>query len=266
MVTLYSAETHNVPKLRAALPDVHPKVIAEDWSVVEHAGPQSKCIVVSIEWLHTSQIIARLSEFKRRNPRRPVVLVTRLDPENARCLKDVLVEEVVWYREIERRLATVVERVCRSQPNAVECIAVALEETGSLPAPLRRALAHACRSKPPVTSVGRLARDTGMDRRTLWRQWTQAESLSATMRLEDFIHWLPLIRAIGRKVTGTSWRSVADELGIHQQSLGRWSRALAGRQLRELDGIAGLNTIAGFRKTVLTALLGGTSLERPEVV
>ncbi len=264
MVTLYSAETHNVPKLRAALPDVDPKIIAEDWSVVEHVGPQSRCIVVSIEWLHASPIVARLSEFRRRNPRRPVVLVTRLDPENARSLKDVLVEEVVWYREIERRLATVVERVCRSHPNAVECIAVALEETRSLPIPLRRALAHACRSKPPVTSVGQLSRDMGMDRRTLWRQWSNAEPLSATMRLEDFIHWLQLIRAIGRKVTGTSWRSVADELGIHQQSLGRWSRALADRQLRELDSVTGLNTVAGFRQTVLTALLDGTSLEGPE--
>jgi hypothetical protein len=255
MVTLYASERQHALKLRALLPPEQPAAVAEDWTQFERMAPTSSCSVVGIDWLHTSPASSQLSGFKNRHPRHPVILVTRWEPENARHLTAVRAEEVVWSREVERELPAAVRRVCRSTPNPVHCLAFALEEAEHLPATLRKALTHVCRSERPVYSGEALAAAMGCNRRMLSEQWNKASDPSTSLRLQDFLHWLLLLRAIGRKVPERSWESVAHDLNVHPHTLGRWAKQLAGRTLRELStvGSAVVGTMLHYR--VMTSLL-----------
>jgi hypothetical protein len=198
VITVYASERQHA-KLGASLPPSEPTMVVEDWMEFERAASSSSCSVVSIDWLHTSPAVPRLAAFKNRHPRHPVVLVTRWDADNARHLIDVPVEEVVWSGEVDRELLAALRRVCRSDPNPVHYLTLALEEAKHLPATLRTALPHACRSRRPIHSVNQLAVAAGCDRRTLWNQWNQVVGASSELRLQDFLHWLLLLRAAGRK-------------------------------------------------------------------
>lgn len=85
-------------------------------------------------------------------------------------------------------------------------------------------------------SVAELAAAVGCDRRTLWQQWSQVVGPSSEFRLQDFLHWLALLRAVGLKRPERSWDRVADAVGVHPHTLGRWARRYTGGTLRELAG------------------------------
>jgi len=86
----------------------------------------------------------------------PIVLVTSSDRENARCLKDLTVEEVVWTDELEAQLLVAVKRA--EGTGLLEATAGTVEQCDHLPPKLREALALVCRSWPPMRSVAQLAR------------------------------------------------------------------------------------------------------------
>jgi hypothetical protein len=257
MLLVYSDPPQNLPRLRAALPEKEPVVVAEEWSEVESTAPMSRCSVVMIDWLRSSDAFARLSAFKHRHPHHPVVLVTRWEPDNARRLKDVQVEEVVWHREIEQELAPSVHRACTHDPNYLRCLAVPFEEARHLPAALRAALVYACRSDVPIRSVKQLAASVGSNRRTLWYQWNKVTSGASDLRLQDFLHWTLLLRAVGRKTPDHTWAAVAEYVGVHAHTLGRFARQLTGRTLLDLasEGVPGMGQL--FRARVMELLLGG---------
>jgi hypothetical protein len=256
MLVVYSDHPQQLSRLRAALPDEQPVVLTEEFRQVEYTAPTSHCAVVLIEWLRSSPAFPRLSAFKTRHPQLPVVLVTRWDPENARQLKDVRVEEVVWYREIEQELPTAVHRVCVHEINGLRCMARPFEEAEHLPAALRTALAHACRSEVPVASVNELAAAVGSNRRTLWYQWRKAVGPSSRLRLQDFVHWTLLLRALGRKTPDRTWAAVAEDVGVHAHTLWRFARQLAGRTLPELAGEGQPELARRFREGVIAFILG----------
>lgn len=255
MLVVYSDQPHNLPRLKAALPEEQPVVLTQEWTQIESTAPLSRCSVVMIEWLRKSDAFPQLSAFKHRHPQHPVVLVTRWDPDNARRLKDVRVEEVVWNREIEEDLASAVHRVCSHDPNYLRCLADPLEQAEHLPATLRTALAYACRSDVPVRSVKQLAAAVGSNRRTLWYQWCKATGGASELRLQDFLHWTLLLRALGRKTPDRTWAAVADDVGVHAHTLWRFARQLAGRTLPELAGEGVPQVVQLFRGRVLELLL-----------
>ncbi|HEX2209973.1 MAG TPA: hypothetical protein VHG93_20020 [Longimicrobium sp.] len=255
MLVLYSDQPQNLPRLKSALPGDEAVVLAQEWKEIECTAPRSLCSVVMIEWLRGSDAFPRLSAFKHRNPAHPVVLVTRWDPDNARQLKDVRVEEVVWNREIEQELATAVHRVCTHHANVVRCLAVPFEQAEHLPAALRTALAYACRSDVPVRSVKQLAAAVGSNRRTLWYQWCKALGGASDLRLQDFLHWTLLLRAVGRKTPDRTWTAVAEDVGVHAHTLGRFARQLAGRTLSELASEGVPQVVQRFRGRVMELLL-----------
>jgi transposase-like protein len=260
LLVLYADDRSTLTRVSAALPPEPPAVLTDDWAQVERTLPDASCSVVLIEWLHSSADMPRLRAFKSRHPTHPVILVTRWDPENARRLKDVSVEEVVWLREVERELPGVVHRSCRRDFHFLRCLAVPFEEAEHLPPTLRGALAYACRSEVPVASVKQLAAAMGCDRRTLWHQWSRGVDGQSTLRLQDFLHWLLLVRAVGMKVPGQSWAQVAEELGVHPHTLGRLARQLTGRTLRETCE-KGDEVPLLFRERVVDFLLNGCRLD-----
>jgi transcriptional regulator GlxA family with amidase domain len=113
----------------------------------------------------------------------------------------------------------------------------ALREAAHLPPRLREALALACDERRAIRTVEKLAAAAGCDRRTLWTHWKSAVGPDADLRLQDFLHWLLLLRAAHLKTPRLAWAEVADEVGIHPHTLSRLARQLTGWSLREMaDG------------------------------
>jgi transposase-like protein len=259
MLALFTSNPDQIPKLRSALPPHQRVKTAEQWDELEHLAPSVSCCVIHIRWLQSDPSFPRLCAFRTRHPHHPVVLVTRWDPDNARSLKDIVIEEVVWFGEIERELEPAVDRACTL--NDLHCLAAEIDSMDSLAMVLRKALAFACRSEKPVHSINQLARSVGCDRRTLWYQWNQAVPASSLFRLQDFLHWVLLLRAATRKTSGRNWTSVAEDLGVHPHTLGRWARQLASVQLRDLGTARHTEVAALFRRWVGKALMGRGSLD-----
>lgn len=260
MLVLYADEQKQVSRVCSVLPPERRVVVAEDWSGVESRVPEAKCSVLLIEWLHTSPVPPRLSVLKDRYPNHPVILVTRWDPENARRLKDISVEEVVWYREVESELGPVVRRTCTQDYHFLRCLAVPIEEAGHIPATLKQALAFACRSEVPIRSVKHLTAAVGSNRRTLWYQWCKVVGPSSPLRLQDFLHWVLLLRAVGRKTPDRSWATVAEDVGVHPHTLWRFAKQLTGCTLPELAGEQ-QEIVQTFRRRVLSFVLGEEALD-----
>lgn len=195
-----------------------------------------------------------------------MVLVTRFAPENARQLKDLALEEVVWLREAERELGPAVQRICTQGHDYPRCLAVPFQEAEHLPPAVRAALAYACRAQPPVRSVNQLAAAVGCDRRTLWLHWKQAVSPKSELRLQDVLHWVLLLRAVGRKTPDRPWAAVAGDIGVSPDTLGRWAKCLAGATLEELAGSGRETLLLRFHARVHDILLGDAAADNLRAV
>ena len=242
-----SAATHLASTL-AALPSQHHVLTTGVWSRFKREMLQATCSIAVLPWL-SAEPFDRLREFKASHPTRPVVLVTTKDADNARHLRGVAVEEVVWMRDVQRELWGAVRRASFQRP--LSELAREVDAATMLPVQLRYALSLACRSDLPVLSVSELATRVNCRRTTLWYHWKRAMPSDRKARLEDFLGWLVLVRAIGLKDRGGPWTSVADGLGIQTRTLTRLARRLTGNTLRELwlDGEA--ETLARFRGVMM---------------
>jgi len=244
MITLYSTDARQRTQLRSTL-DRHDSVFcASAWNPVEIKRAESRCLVACIEWLDNDIAVSQLRSFKARHPQHPVVLVTRWDPENARHLKGLQVDEIVWSGEVGAALLNAVRRTCAPDGRLVRGLVAPLREANHLPHALREALIRACEGERPLTSVKQLALAVTVDRRTLWHQWQRTVGPSTPLRLQDFLHWLVLLRAIERKTPSATWAAVAEQVGVHPHTLSRLARQLAGRTLPGIHG-----DLEGVRRT-----------------
>ncbi|MEW5928314.1 MAG: hypothetical protein AB1941_12670 [Gemmatimonadota bacterium] len=260
-LVLHAEDPEHLRRLRGFLPREQPAALAERWSDVESQPAGPWCLVVAVGSLRTSPLVRRIATLRARQPHRPVVLVTHWDPENTRHLKDVSVEEVVWCREAERDLAAAVRRACGRGSGVLLQAAAELEAAAHLPPALRAALVHACRSEVPVRSVNQLAAAVGSDRRTLWYHWTRTVGPLAELRLQDFLHWVLLLRALATRTSGHTWAAAAGEVGVHAHTLWRFARHLTGRTLPSLGG-ADADAAALFRERALALFLPPDALDK----
>lgn len=262
MLLLYAADRAALPEVRAALPRDQRVELAGSVADLGRAG-RADCTIALIPVLDSGPAAA-LAAFKMSHPQQPVILVTEWDRENARHLKDLPVDEVVWTQEVPYHLADVVRDTCDRTNTHVRRLAATLEGAHSLPGALRRALAFACHSPRPVHSVNQLARVAGVDRRTLWQQWKSVVR-DPSLRLQDFLHWILLLRAMGRKTPERSWSVVAEEIGMGLGTLSRYARQLTGRTLQEVHALGPPNLANVFRSTLFSFLLeeGAISEDAP---
>jgi hypothetical protein len=255
MLTVYCREPVYCDRVKRALEPRESVRLADDWGRFEHTAAGSSCSVAVIPWLSGDPALTRLALFRARHPLHPLVLVTRGDMENARDLKALVVDEVVWTQEIDRGLDHAVGRTCVL--NQARRMAEAIRRNPALPTKLREALATACASERPIRTVHKLAGAVGCDRRTLWTQWKQVmERADADPRLQDFLHWLVLLRATGRKTASRSWAAVAQEVGVHPDTLSRLAQQLTGCPLRDLSAGGQAAVASQFAKEVLSYLAG----------
>lgn len=249
MLALYIPETRYRTRIERAVSSSR-AAVADEWPAFERAALAAECSVVLFLWLGTPEL-HRLVAFKTRNPLHPVILVTRGDRDNARQLKAVQVEEVIWLEEIDRELHGAVGRTCVLSHQRSFC--EAMGDADYLPGCLGHALALACGAEPPLRTVQKLAKVAGCDRRILWQQWKEAMD-GNPLRLQDVLHWFLLLRAAGIKRPGHPWSLVAEGLGMHPQTLGRLSRQLAGLSLTDLAGTRQGELVNRFERDVVGSL------------
>ena len=262
MVMVFSPEEKQLSRIAASVRPVAEVVATSDWGAVEAGTESQNCLVAAIDWLPGNPHFARLTALKARRPALAVVLVTRWERENARLLKGLKLEEVVWTMEIPRELAPAVQATCAHEYNFVRCLAAPLRLAGWIPASLREGLARACESDTPVRTVNQLAAIVGCDRRTLWYQWQQSMDGRAGLRLQDFLHWLLVLRAFGRKTPDRSWSRVASDIGVHSATLARYVRQLAGAGLNEMTDADTMRLAEEFREKWIELLAAPGALDK----
>ena len=232
MVVLFASERQTLQRLRNFLPATGEIRATTDWSSFEQLRGLRRCSVVAIEKLPTDPAFPKLIAFTEKHPLYPVILVTRWDPENARCLKDVSVEDVVWWREVEQLLSDSLQRVCGA--GYVRQLAERFEAAEHLPSKLRVALVLMCSDEGPILTVKKLAKRTGCSRATLSRRWREVEEHPSPLRLEDMLHWILLLRAVDHRQSGASWGDAASRLGVEPRFLRRHAKQLTGDPIPEL--------------------------------
>lgn len=232
-VVLFSADRVLCNRMQAALVSrATPARPVGTWAVFEREAPRATCAAVAVRWLARDTVFADLCAFKARFADTSLVLITEKDADNARNLKAVLVEEVIWIHDLERDLLQATMRVCRR--HLLYEIADRVERSTCISPTLRRSLVYACRADQPICTVAELARAVRRDRSTLWHHWQKAVGRQATARLEDYLDWILLLRAISARGPERPWSCVADELGVHEHTLGRIAKRLTASTLTQL--------------------------------
>lgn len=222
---------------------------ASDWAQFERAAATADCAVVVLTPAAAEAGARRLAALRVRHPSLRVLVVAPELP-GLNGARAEMADEVIPPSEMARELPAALGRACilsrtRKLPQAVR-------EAGHVPARLRQALATASNGGAPVRTVEKLAVLAGCDRRTLWNQWRHAFGEGEGLRLQDYLHWLLLLRATARKTPDRSWGDVADEIGVHPHTLGRLARQLAGRSLRDLAAGGQTALAERFDETVLS--------------
>ena len=252
MLAVYCSLEAQLTRTLAAVPSDCQVSSSQSWTQFQRDLLRAPCAVVVLPWL-TGEPFRRLRELKERCPSRPIVLVTTKDADNARCLRGVPVEEIVWLGEVSRELWSAIRRAT-FRPSLTD-LAGEMEAAAHVPIRLRDALSVACRSEVPVRSVGELAHLANCRRGTLWYQWKRIMRGDDDPRLEDFLGWLLVVRAIGLKDHSAAWTDVADGIGVHGRTLGRLARRLTGRTLKELWMAGETQALALFRERMMVPVI-----------
>ena len=252
MIAVYCPEERQVARLHAALAGI-PVHRSDLWSKFAETVGVSACAVVMVDWLSGNQVVDRLRALRVQYPHKPLVLVTRKDADNVRLLRGVTIEEVVWTEEIEHALAPTVDRT--RQTSVFQSIAATIQGGQHLPKRLRHALTHLFQVPNAIATVDELATAVGCDRRTLWRLWRSSVASDETVRLQDVLDWNVLLHAAIMRMQSTSWVGIASKLNIHEHTLARSAKRLAGMTLRDVAAVGADGLVAIFKEQVLTALV-----------
>jgi DNA-binding NarL/FixJ family response regulator len=257
---MYCSDQDLVARLRESAPAGEAMASTDSWNSFQRSAAERESLVVVLPGEVTADQVDRLATLQRQHPHHPLVLAVDRDAENLRRLSRLRVAEMVWTEELDRHLWPTLRRARTG--GALRRFARRFEGAEWIPARLRQALAAACRSSTPVYTVPQLAALVGRDRRTLWRLWQTTFGPRPPLRLQDFVDWLLLVRAAVLRATGLRWAAVADDLGVHEHTIARTARRLAGRNLRELAAGGPTEVTRRFEARVLTALLDRGDVRR----
>jgi AraC-like DNA-binding protein len=217
------------------VPDGEGAVPTSCWHTFQRSAATTESLVAVLPGPVSGDDIEALASLQRRLPYHPLVLAVDRDPENLRRLSPLRVAEMIWTEEVDRQLWPTLRRARTGA--ALRRLARQLEDADWIPARLRQALAAACRATSPVRTMPELAALVGRDRRTIWRLWQSTFGPESPLRLQDFLDWILLVHAAAHRSTGLRWSTVAQELRVHEHTIARIARRLAGINLRQVgDG------------------------------
>lgn len=251
MLVVYSEDAELARRLADRIRRPEATEIVGEWVQLRRLVSDATCVVAARP-VPEPDFFARLQALKDREPGVPLVVIVGRDPDTLRRLKDVVVEEVVWVEEVEDDLLPALRRA--DSERRFHAVEERLRSATHLSPTLVAALVRAVRRRPPLTSVGTLAAEVERDRRTIWHHWQEGFRGDAELTPKGFLDWILLLRACSIKTDDNSWRTVADDLGVHTRTI----RRVAERRIdASLDRVASESLDAvfdGFRREVLEPL------------
>jgi AraC-like DNA-binding protein len=251
VILTYCPSAQYAAQLRAALPPATPAEFLEDWADFVARAPGADCLTVGSDRVSEEPGVPALAALREQCPAHPILVVTRRDAEEVRCLLRVPVDAVLWVDEVRTAFWAEVARV-RSR-RLLAYVSELFDRADGLPMTLRAAMVALMRSAQPVRTVDELARHVGCHRCTLAGAWRAAVGDASPLRIEDMLRWT-LLHAVRRKRRGLKWDAVAAELGVHRRTLARASVQLAGVPLRGPDGTLRRVVLERFVANVLQLL------------
>lgn len=223
---------------------------ASDWSaLVQFARIASHAIIVSPSI--DEGTLRNLRTIRSASPVTPLVLLTRFDSVNARCLLRACVDDVVWLGEESSMLPGTLRNLNRS---LLFCVSEAIREIPSLNPRILHAINFACRSPNPISSVGQLARQLSCSRSSLEHAWRTLLGIGSKPHLHEVLTWLLLLRAVDQWTPEKSWDRVASDLSTYQPVLSRLARRLTGRTLTEITARGKRDLYLAFENRILNVL------------
>lgn len=252
MLTIYSSDARHLARVRAVLPDQLGAREALTWRDLHTNRRDATSIVLVIPQVDRSDVrpIAQLSEW---SSTLALVLVTERNAERLRLLAGVRLDAIVWFEAVATELPIAIARINREQ-FFLEISDLILRSENLSPL-MRSVLARAARQPYPVRSVQRLAALADRTPAALWHHWHLEVRGETALRLEDFLDWLILLRAIQHKLPGRDWSVTAEAVGVDPRTIRRIAHRLTGSTLHriEMDGFSALTVLC--RDHVLRSLI-----------
>jgi hypothetical protein len=252
-LALYCPDERQLIRLQTRVLTGERLLATTQWSRFAESASLAATAVVVMDWLAHDGLVMRLAALRARLPLLPLILVTRRDADNLRLLSRLSIEEVIFSDEVDRALPAAVLRARGA--GVPQGYAELLSRHQGLPPRIRKAAAAALQSRQPLTTLEELAAAVDCDRGTLWRSWRRCFEGEPPLRLQDFLNWVLLLRAIEARSGDTSWQVVALRLGVHEHTLGRIARRLTGARLRDLELAGQQFVLDRFEASVLRPLL-----------
>lgn len=180
------------------------------------------CIVATYEWHHSVAILSQRQDA-------PLTRVRVVAVNHTGAAHDQHASVPLRACDVESRLRAEVVRLCVSSVRRDLRRRVA--NSGAFSPLLRRALDVAIAANPPIRSITALCSHVPCSRSALWASW---RSQTCQLRLEDFVDWLVLLDGVAQHASGLTWLDVSTALEVHEHTLQRMARRLAGASLSEL--------------------------------
>jgi hypothetical protein len=215
-MAMYCPDPDLADRLQDAAPVGESVAPTDCWQTFQRSAGASESLVVVVPGQVTSDQVDRLATLQRRFPDHALVLAVDRDAENLRRLSRLHVGSPT---DCVWRWP---QRAARPRP--------------STPSP----------SSPP--SPDATAAPSG-------GSWQSAFGPTPPLRLQDFVHWILLIRATALRSTGRRWTAVADDLGVHEHTIARVAKGLAGMNLRQLAAGGPAEVTRRFERRAVAPLL-----------
>ena len=219
-IVLFAPSSEALPSYRRCLPLDAAIMATSSWPLTRAAAAAAECVVV---------VALDRSGAERFDVRRALGALRAEHPS----LAIVCATEGAGLRRVLARDGTASEVVRADGPFAlragVEAARTAallarsasrVRESRAMGSALIDALVHLLTCDPPPTTVNALSAATGVHRRTLWYQWVR-RARGASVRLEDVVTWVVLLRGCVRRARGMPWTAAAAELGVDRKTLAR---------------------------------------------
>lgn len=251
MIALYCPDHALRNAIQQHLPSSRAEYI--DWHAFRRATPGVEIAIVGLSAL-TERAADRIEKLRKGYVGLSVILVTDDSPANHMRMARVSVDALVWTSAVAVDLPTAISEgrargLLRKVANAVDAASV------GMPALTRRAFDIICNSDVPIFTVSSLALEADSTRSTLNRQWRSAVRESAGLRLQDFLHWHLLLRAVAHHGSPFDSTAAARRLGMGRKTLERQAMHLTGYPIEALAAAGHDRVIALFRDRVLRLLL-----------
>ena len=220
-IVLFAPSNDVLQSYKRCLPLDVSIMATSSWALTRAAAAAAECVVVvALDGSDAERFDVRraLTALRAEHPSLAVVCATEGDALRRALLNDRTASEVVRAADGPFALRAGVESartaalLARSASRMVEARAIGEALSG--------ALVHLLTSDPPPPTVNALAEATGVHRRTLWYQWTR-RARGASVRLEDVVTWVVLLRGCVRRARGMPWTAAAAELGVDRKTLAR---------------------------------------------